>query len=243
MVRLRSCLRLADDATPVSESRLTLDHALFTGRTGRGVRIAVVDSGIAPGHPHVSDVAVGISLVLSVGDTLDRIGHGTAVAAAIREKAPDAVLVPVKVFDRTLTTDARTLAEAIRWAADNACQIVNLSLGTANAEHAALLQAAVSYAVGRGTRVVAAYESDAVRWFPGSLVGAIGVVGRSDIERDELVAELTAPFDRSPVGASIYPRPIPGVPRERNLNGISFAVANVSGFLARWVEARRDESM
>jgi len=220
----------------MSVTRLKLDHALFAARTGRGVRVAVVDSGIAEGHSHVGEVAVGVSLVHSVGDTLDRIGHGTAVAAAIREKAPVAILVPVKVFDRALTTDARTLAEAIHWAADHECQIVNLSLGTANAEHAALLQAAVSYAAMRGTRVVSAYESDAVRWLPGSLAGAIGVVGRDDIAREELVAELAGPFDLSPVGASIYPRPIPGVPRERNLSGISFAVANVSGFLARWLE-------
>ena len=271
MVRLPSCLLLAVDgtvdgtddrtanrtvdrtadrtangivgATPVSEHRLTLDHALFAGKTGRGVRIAVVDSGIAPGHPHVGDVATGVSLTPSVSDTLDRIGHGTAVAAAIREKAPDAVLVPVKIFDRALATDAHTLAAAIQWAADNACQIVNLSLGTANGEHAALLQEAVSYAVARGTYVVAAYRSDAVRWLPRSLAGTIGVVGRSDIEREELMAELTSPFAQSPVGASIYPRPIPGVPRERNLNGISFAVANVSGFLARWLELQREESM
>ena len=229
---------MADDDRSVSETRLTLEHPLFAGRTGRGVRVAVVDSGMAPGHPHVGDVAVGVSLAQTVSDTLDRIGHGTAVAAAIREKAPDAVLVPVKVFDRALMTDARTLAEAIQWAADHDCQNVNLSLGTANAEHATMLEAAIAYAVARGTRVVAAYESDAVRWLPGSLAGAIGVMGRSDIEREELVAAPEAPFDRSPVGASIYPRPIPGVPRERNLSGISFAVANASGFLARMLERR-----
>ncbi len=229
---------MAHEQPAVSGTRLTLNHPPFVGRTGRGVRIAVVDSGIAPGHPHVGDVAAGVSLALAVCDTLDRIGHGTAVAAAIREKAPNAVLVPVKVFDRTLVTDARTLAEAIHWAADHDCQIVNLSLGTANAEHAALLETAIAYAAACGTRVVAACESDAIRWLPGSLPGAIGVVGHSDIERDELIAELSAPFDRSPVGASIYPRPIPGVPRDRNLSGISFAVANTSGFLARMLESR-----
>jgi hypothetical protein len=37
--------------------------------------------------------------------------------------------------------------------------------------------------------------------------------------------------------ASAYPREIPGVPRERNLMGISFAVANMTGFVARAVEA------
>ena len=38
------------------------------------------------------------------------------------------------------------------------------------------------------------------------------------------------------VAAAPYPRPIPGVPRERNLSGISFAVANVTGMLARVLE-------
>jgi hypothetical protein len=38
--------------------------------------------------------------------------------------------------------------------------------------------------------------------------------------------------------ASGYPRDIPGVPRERNLKGLSFAVANVSGFVARALDAR-----
>ena len=33
--------------------------------------------------------------------------------------------------------------------------------------------------------------------------------------------------------ASPYPRPIPGVPVERNLHGISFAVANATGLIAR----------
>ena len=38
--------------------------------------------------------------------------------------------------------------------------------------------------------------------------------------------------------ASGYPRPIPGVPPERNLKGLSFAVANASGFLALAIEGQ-----
>jgi hypothetical protein len=41
---------------------------------------------------------------------------------------------------------------------------------------------------------------------------------------------------RAIIAASAYPRDIPGVPRERNLKGISFAVANASGFVARALE-------
>jgi hypothetical protein len=38
------------------------------------------------------------------------------------------------------------------------------------------------------------------------------------------------------------PRPIPGVPVERNLSGLSFAVANATGFLAREPQYFRDAS-
>jgi hypothetical protein len=37
--------------------------------------------------------------------------------------------------------------------------------------------------------------------------------------------------------ASGYPRPIPGVPPERNLKGVSFAVANATGLIARHLSA------
>lgn len=220
----------------MNQARFTLEHPVFVERTGRGVRVAVVDSGIAPGHPHVGDIGDGVSLVVDVPDTLDRVGHGTAVAAAIRDKAPDVVLIPVKIFHRALTTDARALVSAIRWATDHGCHIVNLSLGTSNMGHEAMLTDAVAYAARHGTRVVSAFESDDIRWLPGSLPGAVGVVGDAVVDRDELLGAPDTPFADSPVVASIYPRPIPGVPRERNLSGISFAVANASGFLARMVE-------
>ena len=43
--------------------------------------------------------------------------------------------------------------------------------------------------------------------------------------------------------ASGYPRSIPGVAPERNLNGISFAVANMTGFVARAAEAVGESSL
>ncbi len=73
----------------------------FEELTGRGVRIAVIDSGVHAAHPHVGGVAGGVA-IRPDGSTeagfVDRLGHGTAVAAAIREKAPDAELFAIKVF-------------------------------------------------------------------------------------------------------------------------------------------------
>ena len=49
-------------------------------------------------------------------------------------------------------------------------------------EHEAALADAISYAAAHGTRVVSAFESEQVRWLPGSLPGAIGVVGDAHID-------------------------------------------------------------
>ena len=69
-------------------------------RTAQGIRIVVVDSGVHPLHPHIGGVENGVSVdaegTLS-DDFIDRLGHGTAVTAAIREKAPQAEILVAKV--------------------------------------------------------------------------------------------------------------------------------------------------
>src|SRR5258706_7083658 len=101
--------------------------------TGRGVRIAVIDSGVHADHPHVNGVAGGISFV--GGDYVDRIGHGICVTAAIKEKAPDAEIYAVKVFDRRLEAPFKVLVAALNWAADQKVHLINLSLGVNQPEH------------------------------------------------------------------------------------------------------------
>jgi len=214
--------------------RYRLDDPPFAGKTGRGVTIAVLDSGIHAEHPHLDGgiVLPGVSFAEESDDAMDRIGHGTAVAAAIHEKAPDARLIPVKLFHRHLTTNADALARAIEWAAAAGANLINLSLGTANAAHRDRLIAAVHAAAERGSLVVAPRETEGVALLPGSLEGVLGVLADTEHERDEIA--LRRGNDGEMVAAaSVFPRPIPDVPRERNLSGISFAVANVSGFLAR----------
>lgn len=228
----------------MTTARFRLDGPPFAGRTGRGVRVAVVDSGVTGGHPHVGEVEESVrvaaapdasELTIRADDALDRMGHGTAVAAAIREKAPGVDLVSVKVFDRALATSADVLARGITWAADRESRLINLSLGTANAGRADVLGAAVAHAAARGAIVVSARESGGVAWLPGSLAGVGGVDVDWECQRDVLEVTFTESGAAS-FRASAYPRPIPGVPPERNLSGISFAVANVTGFLARLME-------
>jgi subtilisin family serine protease len=212
------------------------DHPALEGRTGRGVRVTVVDSGVNPGHPHVGGLA-GARALDDRGrphpDPLDRLGHGTAVTAAIHERAPGAEIQVLKVFHDTLSTTILTLLEALGQAVDDGARIVNLSLGTVRAEHAPLLEELVGRARDAGTLLVSARGADGNEWYPGVLPGSVGVELDWSCPREALRVGGGGTFL-----ASGYPRPIPGVHPERNLKGVSFAVANVSGILARLLEGR-----
>ena len=198
------------------------------------VRVAIIDSSVHAAHPHVQGIAGGVAIDADGrehDDYVDRLGHGTAVAAAIKEKAPDADLFAVRIFDRSLSTRIATLVQAIDWAARHGMHVANLSLGTSKCEHEPVLREAVARASDAGLILVAARDDDGVRWLPGSLDGVVPVQLDWTCPRE---ACRSAEVDgRIVFRASGYPRPIDGVPPERNLNGISFAVANMTGFIAR----------
>jgi subtilisin family serine protease len=196
--------------------------------------VAIIDSGVHASHPHVGGVAGGIAITEEGdhSDFVDRLGHGTAVAGAIREKAPHAELFAVKIFDRTLSASVPVLVRAIDWAVAHGMHLVNLSLGTAVPHHEGVLRAAVDRAASAGVSIAAARDHDGVRWLPGSIrsPAIVPVQLDWDCPRDEW---RVARSDGNTVyRASGFPRPIPGVPPRRNLSGISFAVANVTGLLA-----------
>jgi subtilisin family serine protease len=194
------------------------------------MRIAIIDSGVHAEHPHVRGVAGGIALHddgTESADYTDRLGHGTAVAAVIRALAPQAEVYAVKVFHERLATNIETLVRAIDWSIANGMKLINLSLGTAKPEHEGVMRAAVERALAAGATIVAAKEADGVRWLPGSLPGVIPVM-----------LDWYCPWEETRERDGVYyacgyPRPIPGVPVENNLRGVSFAVAHVTGSLAR----------
>jgi hypothetical protein len=156
---------------------------------------------------------------------MDRLGHGTAVAGAIREKAPEAEIYAVRVFDRHLNTNIRAILRALDWCLRTRMDLVNLSLGTENVAHQAHFEQVLDRAREQGMLVVSA-----AAMLPGCLPGAIAVEADWNCPRDRYEARMRD--GKRIYAASGYPRPIPGVPMERNLSGVSFAVANVTGFLA-----------
>src|SRR4029453_3184956 len=162
-------------------------------------------------HPHVGRVAGGIGIDergATHDDYVDRLGHGTAVAAAILEKAPDADIYAVKVFDRELAATGAALVSACELALTLPARIVNLSLGTQNPEHEAALTAVVQRLRDAGTIVIAAGEQAGVRWLPGSIAGVWSVSLDWSVPRDSCWLDRLDPNGAS-FRASAFPRPPP----------------------------------
>ena len=203
--------------------------------TARIVRVAVIDSGVHASHPHIGGVSGGVGIDEhgeERDDYIDRLGHGTAVTAAIREKAPAAEIYAIKVFDRELAATGRALVAACEHAASRGVDLINLSLGTTNTDHEPALVNAIQKIRASGAVLIAAGVDGEMRWLPGSLPGAWQVAVDWTIPRDRCrLDRLNA--DGALFRATGYPRPIPGVPPEKNLKGLSFAVANVTGILAK----------
>jgi thermitase len=107
------------------------------------VKVAVVDTGIAPDHPDLApQVVPGWDFVSADADPFDQHGHGTHVAGTIGARGNDAVgvtgvnwnvaLMPVQVLSPTGNGRNDQISEGLAFAARNGAKVVNASLGGAN---------------------------------------------------------------------------------------------------------------
>jgi subtilisin family serine protease len=145
----------------------TLVHQ--AGRTGRGVRIAMVDSGFAHSHPFFTAHGFRSTVTLAPGATnraTDRSGHGTGESANVFAIAPGATFIGVKVENDEDPREGATLLEGFQEALRHDPHIISVSLGfdlrepRRNAPLAALpnslvaLEAEIEAAVAAGVVVV-----------------------------------------------------------------------------------------
>jgi subtilisin family serine protease len=204
--------------------------------SGYGLKVAVIDTGINARHPHICAPTHAVHFDPEDNESScdDVLGHGTAVTAAIQEKAPHADYYILKLFTDSLRTSSSRLIRAIEWTIEHQIDVVNLSLGSSNFDHIGIFKSLVARAAAAGVVLVAARYAPQGPVLPGMLPGVIGVDVDWVLPRDRyrVSEESGLPI----CYASGFPRPLPGVPVARNLSGISFAVANMTGFVIRACE-------
>lgn len=110
--------------------------------TGKGIRVAVVDSGVEHDHPALDNSVHGGVVVeydaraennfrIKPDDMpTDVSGHGTACAGIIHSIAPEAEIYSVRVLGRNMGGRAIQFAAGLDWAIEHDMQVVNLSLST-----------------------------------------------------------------------------------------------------------------
>lgn len=124
------------------------------GYTGKGVKIAVLDTGVDDTHPDLKDQVVEAKNFSSASDTKDRYGHGTHVASIaagtgaasggkFKGVAPEAELLSGKVLDDDGYGDDSGILAGMEWAVAQGADVVNLSLGGADTPGVDPLEAAV----------------------------------------------------------------------------------------------------
>ena len=152
--------------------------AAWTRNRGAGVVVAVIDTGLAfrdeGGWMRAPDLAEtnivsGYDFVRNDPNPDDEHGHGTHVSGTIAQStnngigvagvAPEASIMPLKVLDANGSGGWGAIAAAIRYAADNGADVINMSLGGGMASRT--VQRSIDYAHNHGVLVIAAAGNSA----------------------------------------------------------------------------------
>ncbi|MEV1024151.1 type VII secretion-associated serine protease mycosin [Streptomyces sp. NPDC050264] len=172
---------------PWSLQRVNLDE-LWESATGKGVRVAVIDTGVDTKNPQLTNavqVSAGRNFLPPKDDkgekiedrgnehgTTDTVGHGTRVAGIIAARkdekntgfvglAPDATIIPIKQNDAEGHGDSNDLATAINYAVQARADVINISQDTEKAlAPDSKLEQAVNNALQHKVVVVASSGND-----------------------------------------------------------------------------------
>ena len=154
-------------------------------------------------------------------------GHGTFCAGILAALAPDAMIMPLRVFDDNGNADAFTIAQAIRYAVQHGANVINMSFGM-DAEYN-VVKDAIRFATDNGVDVVASAgnENGNIQQFPAAFPNVLGVAATD-------LTDKKASF--SNYGSDIYVD-APGVNIISAYPGGYYAVASGTSFSAPFVSA------
>ncbi|MFI2379886.1 type VII secretion-associated serine protease mycosin [Streptomyces sp. NPDC018964] len=243
------------EGRPWALQRVNLD-ALWAQSKGKGVRVAVIDTGVDVKNPQLSDAvdaskgrnflptknAEGEKIERgNAQGTTDTVGHGTRVAGIIAARpaegtgfvglAPEATIIPIKQNDAEGNGTAETLAAAIRHAVQAGADVINISQDTANAVRPdPSLEEAVDHALDQEVVVVASAGND-------GLGGNVKVTYPASYEGVLAVAASDRNNERAPFSQSgeFVGVAAPGVDMVSTVPGNGHCADNGTSFSAPYV--------
>jgi subtilisin family serine protease len=218
---------------------------IWQGRTGRGVRVAIVDSGIDAAHPdlagRVEDSVEAYRdgrgrIAFRRSETGDEAGHGTACAGIITRIAPEVSLHSIKVLGPNASGSGEMFLAGLDYAIARRMQIINLSLGTTRPELSLPLHDLLDRAYHAGAIVVAAANNLPQPSFPSIFSSSLVSVSKQ---------ASPDPFDFTFRFGEVIELLAPGVQVRttwpgggyRQLTGNSFACPHIVGIIALILEA------
>ena len=159
------------------------------GITGRGARVAIIDSGIRRDHDDFNQTFIerGFNYITNTTAVLDTDGHGTGVTgviAAVRNNrfgmaglVDQATIIPLQVFEGR-TTNLNLAIAAVYDAVDVFdADVINMSWGIIGGGASQALEIAINHATSRNVIVVAAVGNSGTTAysFPAAFSNVIGV--------------------------------------------------------------------
>lgn len=233
----------APDALQRLPSTLPLDGITgewaWGGSTGRGVKVAVIDSGIDANHPAIGGGVSGYVAIRQGPDGLaydmapheDVFGHGTACAGIIRSLAPECELYSVQVLGTALSGRAAVFAAGIRWAIEHGMHICNLSLGTPKRDYYGLLHELADLAYFRNVLLVTAANNQPVPSFPSVYASVISVAATEEKDPYRYYFNPAPPVEFGAPGIDVRVAWQGG--GWLNSTGNSFAAPHITGLATR----------
>jgi len=219
--------------------------------TGKGVKIAILDSGVERDHPQLSgvrwadDIAIvqeGREIRTEPGAGCDLFGHGTAVAGIIHRVAPEAEIGSFRVLGGATDSKSKIVHEGAMMAIERGYHVLNCSLGCTISQHVLMYKDWVDLAYLRGSHVVAACNNhDFTRQEWPAFFSSVIAVNMARCQRDGVIYYRRDSLVEFAAGGVDVEVPwIAG--SQRRMTGSSFAAPRVAGLLARLISEYPDLS-
>jgi len=112
-----------------SIAHIKADKAHKKGHKGRGIKVAVIDTGVDSDHPLIDGRVVSEKSFVEGEPADDEQGHGSWCASAVLAVAPEAEIVNAKALSKTGSGSALGLMQSMEWAAQQGCKVISCSWG------------------------------------------------------------------------------------------------------------------